>query len=299
LPKKTAKRLLRHIVPPVAWTAARKVREAVTPPSSGWFICDEDPAKAFAKEHTHWKGEDILHTYSRRWPGFEQVLSTSMPPIFASETETLSFDPTTEVSSDAHLLRHNTILGLVFAVARAARQRPKISMLDWGGGVGHQYGLVHSLLPALELDCTCFDLPVSVKFGSERFPEVHFTSDFKCLEQKYDLVVANNSLQYFEHWQRMLEQLAGAATDFCFLTMVPLLIDGPTQLMTQRWINPDGSRYSEAEWFFSRSELLRAFPSDAWTLQRELICGMSPMVHGKGMRAEYRGFLFERKAKTT
>ncbi len=293
MPKKLAKALLKQLLPPIAWDAVRHARAVVSPPANGWFECNDGP-RAFAKAASHWNGAEIARTYERRWPGYQRVVSTAVPPVFASETDAFAFDPKVDLFSAAHLMRQNAILGLVFAVSRAARQRPGISMLDWGGGVGHQYGLVRALLPDLKLETTCFDLPVSVEFGSKHFPEVAFTSDFKCLEQRYDLVVANGSLHCFEQWEQVLEQLATATREFCFITMLPVRLDGPSMVVTQRWINPDGSSYAEPEWFVSREEVLRKFPSSTWKLHRELICGYSPRIYDSDARVDYRGFLFER-----
>ena len=290
---KKVRGLLKRVVPPIAWDTAHSLKEGIKTPTSGWFV-EGAGASAFARSPPQWEGAQINQAYERRWPLFEQVRSTPVPPVFASELESSAFDPRTELFSADNLLRHNAVLGLVFAAARAARQRPAISLLDWGGGVGHQYGLLRALLPDLKLDCTCFDLPTSVAFGSKRFPEVSFTSDFSCLEKMYDLVVANNSLHYFEDWEGVVGKLADAAKDYLFLTMVPVILDGHSQVMSQRWLNPDGTSYSGPEWFISRDELLRQVPNERWKLQRELICGYSPKVHGSGARADYRGFLFER-----
>ncbi len=291
--EKDAKAMLKAIIPPIAWKAAQKVKEAVVPIKTGWFVA-EDPKSAFSKAATHWNGKEIARTYERRWLQFEKVLSTPVPPAFASEAEAPLFDPKTDVVSEQSLLRHNAVLGLVFAVAHASRQRPQLSMLDWGGGVGHQYGLLRKLLPALKLDYTCFDLPVSADFGSSRFPEARFTSDFACLKTTYDIVVANGSLHCFEHWQNIADQLAEAASEFLFITMLPVVLNGPSTVMTQRWENSDGTSYSEPEWFVSRDELLARFPTGKWELRRELICGCSPTVQGSDALIDYRGFLFER-----
>ncbi|MBX7115517.1 MAG: class I SAM-dependent methyltransferase [Myxococcaceae bacterium] len=167
-------------------------------------------------------------------------------------------------------------------------------MLDWGGGIGHQYGLLRSLLPDLQLDYTCFDLPVSVEFGSKRFPDAKFTSDFKCLEAKYDVIVANGSLHYFEHWEDVVAWFAKAATGFVFITMLPVVLDGRSVVTYQRWPNVDGTQYAEPEWFISRDELIERCGSKPWKLEREVVCGFVPAINGSEAKCDYRGFLFAR-----
>ncbi len=294
--KRRAKALLKGLVPPVAWEVLRQAMQTLAPSETGWFVAERGVGE-FSKSVTGWNEHELARIYERRWPLFEQVLSTPVPPAFASEADSPVFDPDSDVVSAQSLFRQNSVLALIFAVAHASRQRTMLSVLDWGGGVGHQYGLLRTLLPDLKLDYTCFDLPVSVDFGSKRFPEIRFTSDFGCLDHRYDLVVANGSLHCFEHWQKVADQLATAANDFVFISMLPVRLEGPSIVMIQRYLKPDGKSYSEPEWFISRDELLLRFPQDSWELKREVICGFSPVVQGFDARVDYRGFLFGRRAR--
>ena len=278
-------------MPPAAWEAARQVRASLRTPDHGWRVA-EGGVRAFEKANTDWDSDDVAKAYERRWPLFERVRGSSIPPVFASEEESLTFNPESDLPSQSTLFRHNSLLGLVYAVSRASRQKGSLKLLDWGGGVGHQYGLLRSLLPDIALDYTCFDLPVSVKLGGKRFPEARFTSDLKCLEQKYELIIANGSLHYFPQWAEVTRQMAEAATGFLFITMLPVILDADSCVMIQQWTNPDGSRYAGPEWFISRRELIELCDRKKFRLERELVCGYSPVI--QGFTTDYRGFLFER-----
>jgi putative methyltransferase (TIGR04325 family) len=280
-------------MPPAAWEAARQVRASLRPREHGWAVA-EGGKRAFDKSGTEWDTAAVAAAYERRWPLFERVRGSAVPPVFASEEETLTFDPETDLPSASTIFRHNSILGLVYGITRASKQRGCLKMLDWGGGVGHQYGLVRSLLPDLRLDYTCFDLPVSVRLGSKRFPDARFTSDFTCLNEEYDLIVANGSLHYFKEWQDVVRQFLASSKGFIFITMLPVLLDADSCVMIQQWSNVDGTRYAEPEWFISRDELMQLGGSKPWRLERELVCGYSPQVPGSPAKADYRGFLFER-----
>lgn len=290
---KSPKDVLRGLLPPAAWQAARQVRASLRPPDHGWKVA-EGGTRAFSKPSTDWDTEAVAQSYERRWPLFERVRGSSVPPVFASEEESLVFDPETDLPSASTLFRHNSLLGLVYAVTRASRQRSSLKVLDWGGGVGHQYGLLRSLLPDLALEYTCFDLPVSVRLGSKRFPDAQFTSDFKCLNEPYDLIVANGSLHYFKEWQDVVQKFGESSRGFVFITMLPVVLDAPSVVMLQQWTNVDGTRYAEPEWFVSRDELMQVAVGPKWRLERELVCGYSPQIPGSAAKVDYRGFLFEK-----
>ena len=183
-------------MPPAAWEAARQVRASLRTPDHGWRVA-EGGVRAFEKANTDWDSDDVAKAYERRWPLFERVRGSSIPPVFASEEESLTFNPESDLPSQSTLFRHNSLLGLVYAVSRASRQKGSLKLLDWGGGVGHQYGLLRSLLPDIALIDTCVAVPVGVRLGGKRFPEARFTSDLQCLGRKYGRIMANGCRRCF------------------------------------------------------------------------------------------------------
>ena len=102
-----------------------------------------------------------------------------------------------------------------YVLARAAWNRKHLSMLDWGGGIGHYCLYAQALLPDLELDYHCRDLPNLVRAGRSTLPSATFYADEgEALARQYDLVVASSSLHYSPDWRLVLGRLAAATTGY-------------------------------------------------------------------------------------
>jgi len=69
---------------------------------------------------------------------------------------------------------HNVSMSFAYVLSRAARSREKLSVLDWGGTFGHYYLIARAVLPEIDLDYHCFDVPSICESGRERSPEVTF-----------------------------------------------------------------------------------------------------------------------------
>src|ERR1019366_7414879 len=90
---------------------------------------------------------------------------------------------------------HNTIMSFGYVLARAARDRDRLSMLDWGGGIGHYSVYAQALLPEVGLDYYCRDLPRLVAAGRQVLPDATFHDDDEsAFARRYDLVLASSSL---------------------------------------------------------------------------------------------------------
>ena len=89
------------------------------------------------------------------------------------------------------------MLAFGYVLARAARGRERLSLLDWGGGPGHYAVLARALLPEVELEYHSRDLPALVALGRELLPRATpSTTTTRASSGRYDLVVASSSLQY-------------------------------------------------------------------------------------------------------
>jgi hypothetical protein len=58
-----------------------------------------------------------------------------------------------------------------YALSLSTRHKSSISMLDWGGAIGHYYLLSEKLVPDLEIDYHCKDVPVLAEYGRSLFPK--------------------------------------------------------------------------------------------------------------------------------
>lgn len=187
---------------------------------------------------------------------------------------------------------HNLVMTFGYVLARAAQDRQRISVLDWGGGIGQYYPLSRALLPEIGIDYHCKDVPVLSSAGRELLPEVTFYDDDSCLDRGYDLVLAGGSLQYVEDWQSALRGLAGATRRYLLLTRTPTVARNRSFVVLQRG-QPFGFGTDALEWFLNRFELLECAAGAGLRLVREFVMLDETPAAGAPEQARYRGFLFE------
>ena len=168
------------------------------PEAAEWEYVPE----GWARPVKGWAVDAVARAYREKWPAYLAAIEAPGPLGVHHETA--------EVLRD-DLGAHNMLVSFAYVLALAARGRERISVLDWGGGLGHYHALGRSVVPDLHLDYHCKETPAFCAIGRELQPEVVFHEDDSCLEQRYDLVVASSSLQYEQDWQSLLGRLAGAA----------------------------------------------------------------------------------------
>jgi len=274
--------LLRDLTPPLLWRGVAGLRSRLRGAPewehipAGWAYAADHP------EVTGWNVESVLQIYRAKWPAFAAAVQSSRPLDFTHESPAFT---------GGDLSAHNAVMAFAYVLARAAQQRPAISLLDWGGGSGHYYLLAKTLYPDIHLDYHCRDLPLLADYGAELFPEQSFSSDDSCLNRRYDLVMANTSLHYSQDWRRTLTGLAQAAAGFLYVGNFPQVADAPSFVFVQR-----AERYGYATeylaWCLNRDEFLGECGGLGLTLVREFVYGYAPPIHAAPGQAEYRGFLF-------
>jgi len=101
---------------------------------------------------------------------------------------------------------------LPVVVSMLLSQKPCISILDFGGGMGMQYiDLLGKVYLAKERVTYCVvdgkatieNLPSQMK----AFPKLRYVSSLDEVQQKYDIVHIGSTLQYIENWQDLLSTL--------------------------------------------------------------------------------------------
>ena len=229
-----------------------------------------------------WNAESIVETQLARWPGF--VRSVEPPAPFGQSNESDGGAPEYVV--------HNTIMTFGYVLARAAQGRTSLTMLDWGGGLGHYCVYARGLLPDLRLDYHCCDLPNLVAAGRAVLPDVTFHSDQdEALAGRYDLVVASSSLQYSRDWRPLLRRLASATTGHLYVTRQPFVKKAASFVVVQRPYR-FGYLTEYPGWFLNRDEFLAAAGDAGLKLLREFLIWEMPDVPHAPEVADYRGFLF-------
>jgi putative methyltransferase (TIGR04325 family) len=240
---------------------------------------------AYMRRHPEvrgWNVQNILDVYKQKWPRFVAMVQGTGPLGFAHESA---------LTDDADIYSHNTMMTFAYVLALAANRLGTLSMLDWGGGIGHYYLVARSLLPNVQIDYHCKDVPLLAQYGAQLFPVQHFYTDESCLEHTYDLVIASTSLHYTEDWQGLLRGLARATKGFLYITGLPTVIHASSFVFVQR---PYAYGYNTEylAWCLNRGEFLRYAESIGLRLVREFIHGYRPVIHHAPEQNEYRGFLF-------
>jgi putative methyltransferase (TIGR04325 family) len=269
---------------PAATVVADQAVEA--PPPAEWEYVPE----GWARRVKGWDVDAVADAYAAKWPSYLEALAGPGPLGINHEV------PAGEAVDRFDRGAHNTIVSYAYVAAVAARGRERLSILDWGGGLGHYEPLTRALLPSVELEFYCKEVPALVERGRELLPHVTFYADRSCLERRYDLVLASGSLQYGEDWSTLLGDLAGAAADLLFVTRLPVALEAPSFVVLQR-AHRYGYDTEYLGWVVNRDDLLTAAPGSGLTLVREFL--LSAWFSAPGAPeapVEHRGYLFRRAA---
>jgi putative methyltransferase (TIGR04325 family) len=203
-----------------------------------------------------------------------------------------------DISSE-NPVAHNFVLAFAYVLARAATGRSSLSVLDWGGGIGHYAVIARATLPEVSIDYTVLDLPSLCAAGQTVLSDVHFTSDAEeCLSRRYDLIFVSGSLQYAADWQSLLKRFAASAERWIFLSRTPIA-RGPSFVVVQRPHSAGGYQTEYLSHVFNRDELSSAAEAAGMTLEREfLMPGEVVAAVGAPEAFVYRGFLLRPVAST-
>lgn len=231
-----------------------------------------------------WRAEEVASAYREKWPRFVEAVEGDGALAVNHEV------PAGAPIERNDVLAQNAVLAYAYALGRSQGSGP-ISVLDYGGALGHHYVLARRLFPELEFDYHCRELPAVCATGREVLPEVTFHDTDVCFDRDYDLVVASSSLQYEEDWRMLLRRLAGASRRWTFLTRVPIARDHASFVVLQR-AHAYGYATEYLGWVLSRDELLGAASDSGLALERELLLLPELSIHGAPEAFAHAGFLF-------
>jgi putative methyltransferase (TIGR04325 family) len=246
-----------------------------------WEVVPDSDAAWTA--NSGWRHESIVATQLKKWPSFLKSVEGTHPLGKSHEAA---------ADAAADFPTHNTIMTFGYALARAAKDREKISILDWGGGLGHYYVYARALLPALTLDYTVKDLPGFCAAGANLLPPVKFiANESEALGRSYDFVFASSSLHYARDHYGLLDRLCACANEWLMITRTPFVENCDDFLVVQRPYMY-GYMTEYPGWFINRTRLLRFVTARGFVLERQFLVAEQPEVPNAPEQARYFGFLF-------
>lgn len=233
-----------------------------------------------------WNVPSITEAQNRKWGAYAEALKGNGPLVVNHEDPHLT---------SGGLRDHNTLVTFAYVLTLAARQKQRLSLLDWGGGMGHYYLLSQAVLPEVEIEYYCQDLPLLCQAGREVLPQAHFLQQPEdCFSQQYDLVLASSSLWYEENWRSLVDKLVSVARPYIYVTRMIFVERASSYVAIQRpW--SVGYRTEYLCWVLNRIEFVDYFSTRGMELIREFLIGPGPQIHGAPEQGVYRGFLFRNR----
>lgn len=268
----------RRLPPGVAAWARRRLG---LPPTQWEYVADKWPERDARADG--WAHPSVAAALVENWPAYAAALDGTPP---------LGLWPLALHAQDE--LAHNLMMTFGYVLARASEGRRSLSVLDWGGSIGHYARAAQRLFPDIVFDYTIRDLPEICATIETLLPEVHIAaSDDAAFARSYDLVFASNSLQYARDWQPLIRRFADCTARWLFVTCVPVVAASDDFVIVQRPY-AYGLSTEYISWVFNRDKLLKSFEGCRLTLVREFLAGGAISAHGGPEVARHVGFLFRR-----
>jgi putative methyltransferase (TIGR04325 family) len=234
-----------------------------------------------------WHDQSVTEAQTRHWP-FLVDATTGRGPLGVSH---FPWRTTADEPADQNIVAS---FGYVLALTALTAGGP-ISLLDWGGGLGHYHLYAKALLPGVPIDYHCFDLPGIAAAGRTLQPGVHFhTSESDIPESAFDLVVCSSALHYAEDWPATLALLANSARRFLYVARLQS-IDRSASFVVEQMPDPRVYRRPYASWFINRQEFVERATANGLRLEREFVYDERWFVRGAPEQGRSRGFLLSRR----
>jgi len=235
--------------------------------------------------HDGWVHGSILGTQLSKWPDFLRSVEGS---------RALGQSHEAVAGAAADYATHNTIMSFGYALGLVAGGRQSVSVLDWGGGLGHYYVYARTLFPDLKLDYVIKDFPGFCEAGKRLLPDARYVSDeAEALSNSYDLVFASSSLPYTRDLYGLLGKLCNSAGEWLMITRTPMIENHDDFVVVQR-PHMYGYMTEYAGWFINRQRLVDFVLARGFFLVRQFLVAEEPNVPNAPEQAFHCGLLFRR-----
>jgi putative methyltransferase (TIGR04325 family) len=299
------KRAAVAVLPPIVTHKIRSMRQPVMPPSAPAVpVPQPEPAPPVAAAPPEWEmvpdsdavwsrgagwsHDSIVETQSAKWPGFLRSVAGS--GVLGQSHEA-------DASAPPDYGTHNTIMTFGYVLGRAIAGTKRLSVLDWGGGLGHYFVYARAFFPEVTFDYVVKDLPALCAAGAKRLPDVTFEADeAAALARRYDLVFASSSLHYSRDPYAVLDRLSRSSNGWLMITRTPIIERHDDFVVVQR-PHAYGYMTEYPGWFMNRSRLVEFMKTHGFDLERQFLVAERPFVPNAPEQAQYYGFLFKASAR--
>lgn len=175
----------------------------------------------------------------------------------------------------------------VYALAVAGHGQNRLSVLDYGGNFGDYYWIGKAMLPHIELDFHCKELPAVADVGRSLTPQITWYTDERCFEQQYDVVMFSSCMQYSRF--ETLRAAARSARRYLLFSDVPMVRHVPAFFSRQQ-----SRGVSTVQRHPNRDEIVALMAGAGLTLCREFDMGPHPTVIKAPEQPACAGLLFQR-----
>ena len=283
------KQMMNAVLPPLAVDWLKRIRHIIRFGRPEWQYL---PGGWSTKSERikGWTDFTIPKTQMAKWRDFVFTTQGTGPLGIAHEAPSLSNDD---------YYAHHMMMAYGYVLALAAHKKERLSLLDWGGGIGHYYVFSRRLMPELDIEYCCKDLPSLCCAGRTLLPECRFVEhEQEVAARRYDLTLVSGSLQYAENWKSMAQFLASVSDGYLYITRLPFVRQHTSFVAVQR-MYAYGYDTECMGWVFNRDEFLDTMVSLNLKLVREFTFKQHPKIQNMKERPEIRGFLLRPKGTST
>ncbi len=274
-------RLLVLLVPPIILRGPSMLREVFRTQHLK-YAPDGWDTKLDQNASIGWSVDSVVETESDKWNEFCKNLEGQGPLGFSHEHADLSVVRNTNF--------HNVHISFAYVAALAARDKKSLSVLDWGGSLGHYYKVARAVLPEVSFDYHVKEVPLIAAAGRRLNPEVKWHEDESCLDCEYDLVMLNGSIMYMPDWAEALHRIARSAREYVFLFRLPIVQSCGSFVSVEKL---HGSQMLHLQ--VNQDELLAVVRAAGLTVVREFVVGEPPYIEDAPEQCDMRGWLLKRK----
>jgi putative methyltransferase (TIGR04325 family) len=281
--------ILKLFIPPIVIKGARFAQNLLQKPdlySIGFHTLEYAPngwqTQLNNNRNKGWSVNSVIDTEKVKWDIFCLNLEGPGPLGFSHEH--------TDLSVIRNPNFHNVHISYAYVLALAAHKKDSISVLDWGGALGHYYLVGKAVLPNVDIDFHVKEVPLMAKAGEQLNPEVHWYSDETCLKRNYDLVMMTGSIPYMEDWVDVLHRIAPSIKEYLYISRLPVVQNSPSFVAIQNLYNSQMLHQQ-----INQKELLETVNEIGLTLVREFVVGDRPYIKKAPEQCEVRGWLFKKE----